>query len=338
MIRFKAFLKKGVIFLCFSYSFLLIIWFILRWLMFDQFWPLAIINTTIFYFFLPLPILMLFTIMQRLKWSFIVLIFPLGIFVYFWGSLFLPPIDFANNRTERKQLSAMSFNVLFSNQTPESLAASIESASPDIVGLQELAPHIVDSLKANTTDEYPYHTFDLFEPKGVGLLSRYPIISATKFYFPPRDDLALHTVIDVDGQLIHVFVVHFSANNFFDNPVSQLPGLATERYTHRANQIASLRKELKTVENPVILMCDCNFTDTSEVYFRLNQVLNDSYRSAGWGFGHTLHSGGLPFRVQRIDYVWHSDDFKTSTSYVVGQTGGSDHHPVISTLEYDGKD
>ena len=107
MHRFKALLKKGVVFLCFSYSFLLVIWFFLRWLTFDQFWLLAIINTTIFYFFLPLPILMLLSIMQRLKWSFIVLLLPLGIFVYFWGILFLPSLDIANDRPERKYLSAM---------------------------------------------------------------------------------------------------------------------------------------------------------------------------------------------------------------------------------------
>ncbi len=329
-------LRRIVSVLSFTYSLLILTWLGLRWLSFDQFWPLAIINTTIFFFFLPLPILLILAVHFRLKRAIVALVLPATVLVYFWGPLFLPTSQSTIEKSTR-HLTAMSYNVLFSNKTPDELVASIDSASPDIVGLQELAPHLIDSLKSDLQVDYPYHTFDLFEPRGVGLLSRYPIVSATKFYFPPRDRLALHTIIDWRGQSVHVFVVHLSANNFFDNPVTQLPELAIERYSHRANQITSLLEQLSVIEGPVILMCDCNFTDTSEAYYRLNQELNDSYRSVGWGFGHTLHPDDFPFRVQRIDYVWHNDDFLPLTSYV-GMDGGSDHHPVISTLMHNSEE
>jgi vancomycin resistance protein VanJ len=317
-----------------GYITFIVLWLLARAWLFDRVWPLAIITTSIFYIFLPLPILLLVALYQRHKWAVIALMLPICVFLFFWGSLFLPPAaSTAGNPSQ--EIKAMSYNVLFSNETPEALANSIIFASPDIVGLQELTPEIIDSLKFNLLTTYPYHTFDRFKPHGVGLLSRYPILSADKFSFTPGDDRALHAIIDWHGQSVHVFVVHLSANNFFDHPLSQLPQLALARYEQRANQVTRLEEELSVIEEPVILMCDCNLTDTSEAYSRLEQVLNDSYRAAGWRFGHTLHAQGVPFPVQRIDYVWHSDSFTAVDSYV-GLVGGSDHQPVISTLEYHG--
>ena len=227
----------------------------------------------------------------------------------------------------------MSYNVLFSNHAPEALAHSVISASPDVIGFQELTLQIKDSLKFSLSETYPYNTFDMFGPQGVGLLSKYPILSANQLSFPPDDHRALHAVIDWHDQPVHVFVVHFSANNFFDNPLSQLPELARERYGQRADQITQLENELSLIDEPILLMCDCNFTDTSEAYSRLKQILSDSYRSTGWGFGHTLHPSNIPIRVQRIDYIWYSDSLIPVNSYV-GLAGGSDHHPVISTFRY----
>ena len=321
---------------CIAYSLLVIFWLFSRWLLFDQAWPLAIINTTIFYFFVPLPILILAALYQRHKWAIVALGLPVGVFLFFWGALFLPNPS-PSTGASAQEIIAMSYNVLFSNQTPGALATSIVSASPEVIGFQELTPQIIDSLGSSLSEIYPYGTFDLFEPQGVGLLSRYPILSANKFSFPPRDNLALHTIIDWEGQPVHIFVVHFSANNFFDNSMAQLPQLALERYGQRANQITYLEKELSLIEEPIILMCDCNFTDTSEAYSRLNHVLNDSFRSAGWGFGHTLKPQGIPFRVQRIDYIWHNNNFAPINANV-GLAGGSDHHPIISTLAYKGED
>ena len=330
-----TFPQKILSLLCFFYSFLFLFWFLLRWQIFDQYWPLAIINTTIFYFFIPLPILIIVAAVGRLKWPLVSLLFPTCIFIFFWGSLFLPTPVNSIQSPEVQKLTAMSFNVLSSNKTPEETVSSIISASPDLIGLQEISPRMIKAIKAEATDELPYHTFDMFKPSGVGLLSRYPIVSAEKFYFPPRDRLALHAIIDWQGQPVHVFVVHFSSNNFINNPLDQLPHLVRERYSERTHQMTSLLEKLDKIQEPVILMCDCNFTDTSEVYSRLSMNLYDSYRSAGWGFGHTLQPRGFSFPVQRIDYVWHSHDFEAITSYV-GERGGSDHHSVISNLKYNG--
>ncbi|WP_420642780.1 endonuclease/exonuclease/phosphatase family protein [Candidatus Leptofilum sp.] len=316
----------------FAYSVGIGLWFGLRWLLFDRFWLLAIINTSIFYFFVPTPFLLFFAIYQHKRIAALSLILPTAIFLFFWGELFLPNLT-SSPQGSAQELKAMSYNVLFSNPTPEAIAESINSASPDVIGFQELTPQIKDSLDFSLSETYPYNTFDVLGRQGVGLLSSYPILSVKQFPFPPNDQQALHAVIEWQDQPIHVFVVHFSANNFFDNPVSQLPELARERYGHRAKQITQIEKQLGQIDAPILLMCDCNFTDTSEAYFRLNKLLSDSFHSTGWGFGHTLHPTDFPIRVQRIDFVWHSDDLIPENSFV-GLAGGSDHHPVISTFRF----
>lgn len=154
--------------------------------------------------------------------------------------------------------------------------------------------------------------------------------AVTKFPFPPQE-LAIQAIVDWNGQPLHIFVVHLSANNFFDNPLAMLPQLAQERYGYRADQLSRLAEEVTAVSAPIILMCDCNMTDSSEAYAKMDSMLEDSFWQAGQGLGHTLYSKEIPFRVQRVDYVWYSDAF-TAVDAIVGQHGESDHHPIISTL------
>lgn len=311
------------------YSGLILGWFVLRLIFFDSFWPLAIVNTTAVYCFVPLPLLFVAALLVRDKKSLAVLLVPLAAFLLLWGALLLPAFANPQTLTERT-LKAMSFNVLYSNKETDALIESVRSAAPDVIGLQELSPESIDAFKSELSQEYPYHTFDDFAPKGVGLMSRYPITAVSKFSFPPQE-LAIHAIVDWDGQPLHMFVVHLSANNFFDNPLSMLPQLAQERYGYRENQITLLEEELTAVTDPIILMCDCNLTDSSEAYSRLDTLLDDSFWQAGQGLGHTLYPKDIPFRVQRIDYVWHSDEF-IATDAFVGQHGQSDHYPTISTL------
>jgi len=105
-----------------------------------------------------------------------------------------------------------------------------------------------------------------------------------------------------------------------------------ERFGRRAAEVSRLQAIIGDLDGPVLLMCDCNLTDTSEAYAGLNALLGDSFREAGWGLGHTSQPSGAPFPLQRIDYVWHSPDFR-AVQAAVGQAGASDHRPIIAHLE-----
>ena len=107
--------------------------------------------------------------------------------------------------------------------------------------------------------------------------------------------------------------------------------LVLERYGRRAAEVTRIQEKIAGLDEPILLMCDCNLTDTSEAYARLDTVLDDSFREIGWGFGHTFYPPVAPSPIQRIDYVWHSDDFVAVKAFV-GQDGGSDHLPIVAIL------
>ncbi len=307
------------------YASLIALWLIGRALIFDQWWWLALITTSAIYLFLPLPILAALGLWRR-DWRWMTgLLVPLSAFGVFYGELFLPA--FPPPAPAGPALTLMNYNVLWSNEDYAALAASVHSAQPDILGLEELTPANATPMVEALMADYPYHTLTP-ETQGVGLMSRFPIESVTYPSFPPRN-LALHAVVNWEGQPIHVFVAHFAANNFLTEPLPQIPSIAAERYASRLKEAERLAEEFQAVDGPALLLCDCNLTSASEAYQQIDAFLDDSFREVGWGFGFTLT---YPFSVQRIDYVWHTDNWMALTA-TVGNNGGSDHYPLIAQLK-----
>ncbi|MBU0702401.1 MAG: endonuclease/exonuclease/phosphatase family protein, partial [Chloroflexi bacterium] len=90
---------------------------------------------------------------------------------------------------------------------------------------------------------------------------------------------------------------------------------------------------------PLILLGDLNSTPTHEVYRTLSARFIDAFREAGWGLGHTFPTTGgrlgpipHPDRLVRIDYIFHSDDWRAETAWVGEWDGQSDHQPVVARL------
>jgi len=85
-------------------------------------------------------------------------------------------------------------------------------------------------------------------------------------------------------------------------------------------------------QHPVLVLCDCNLSDTSEAYQGLRAILQDTFADAGWGLGHTVLLGGLTIPLQRLDYIWRSRSWLAIAARVGMEAGGSDHRPVIATV------
>jgi vancomycin resistance protein VanJ len=288
------------------------------------------LNTVAEYVFAPLPILFFISVWKRDRVSLAEVCIPFLLFVLMFGHLFWPPSS--HEIIEDKQaITLMSFNVLYKNTTHEAIVDSILSANPDLVGFQEITPAIAASLVEKLENDYPYNTFQLLETGlSTAVLSKIPLESVERFDLPPRD-LALHTVVQLEGTKIHIIVVHLSPNNFFNHSTTEFVTLVKERYCRREKETVQLRQMIRELDEPVLLMCDCNLTDTSEAYARLDTVLDDSFSEAGWGMGHTLQPPQLSFPIQRIDYVWHTDEFEAIYASI-GQDGGSDHLPIVAKL------
>ena len=312
------------------YVVFIILWMTAKSLFFDQFWLIALPNTVAEYLFAPLPILLITSIWKRDWISLAKLSIPLTAFVVLFGHLFWPPPQ--NHVVDEEQvITVMSFNVLYSNKAYEAIVESIQSANPDVVGFQELRPASAKSIARQLETNYPYNTLQSLEAgQSAGILSKYPIERVEWFDLPPLD-IALHTIVRVEGEEVHMIVVHLSPNSFFDNPATEFVTLVRERYGRREKETIRLKQMIQDLNEPVVLMCDCNMTDTSEAYARLDTVLDDSFSEVGWGIGHTFQPPQLSFPVQRIDYVWHSEEFKAIQAYV-GQDGGSDHLPIVAKL------
>jgi vancomycin resistance protein VanJ len=312
-----------------------ILWAISRWLFQDRFWLLALINTMAEYLFIPLPFLFLIAIYRKNKHALATLLIPLGLYFVFWGRQFLPNLP---NQAiqDAGQIEVMTYNIWVSNRSSQLIVESVLGESPDLIGFQELSKHNIPILQSRLRQEYPFDTFASFSGarSDVGLVSRYPILSVERFSFPP-EERAMHAMIDWKGQNVHVFIVHLTANNLFQYPDTNIPELATKRFGQRAYQVQRIAEELAGIEEPVILLCDCNLTDTSEAYHTLSSRLNDSFKMSGWGIGHTLLTPTFSTPYMRIDYIWYSSDF-TAVSSHVGENKSSDHLPVVSVLALPG--
>ena len=311
------------------YVALIALWLVLRAIFFDQIWWLALLNTFAIYLFVALPLLLLASLWRR-RWALVFgLAIPTTAFLALFGTLLLPKPN--TLQIHDATITAMTFNVLTSNKDTDALVNAIRAAQPDILGMQELTSGKRAALRAAFGNQLPYHTLDRPTSFGnIGLMTRFPIETARPITLPTAQP-ALYARLRVNGQQLHVVVAHLTPNHLFKNPAINLETAASDAFARRAAEIAFLHEELYGLSEPALLLCDCNLTDTSQAYAELGSFLSDSFREAGWGLRQTNYASGVPFPMQRIDYVWHNVGL-IAIAAEVGQAGGSDHLPVVVRL------
>lgn len=228
-------------------------------------------------------------------------------------------------------LTVMTFNLLWGNENYDRISQVVQAANPDILAVQEIRPKNIKPLTA-ALPGYTNSTFleiDAFHT--IGLLSRFPIQTAAPLKPSPLER-GLQADVSVDGRQVKIFVAHLTPTYTPMQPIAGYGSRIQEKYDRREREVDYLAQQVQTSNLPTLLLCDCNLTDTSQAYPTLQAVLSDSFRNAGWGLGHTL-AGIFPVPAQRVDYVWHSDAFRT-VSAAVGLESGSDHRPAIATLDW----
>ncbi len=308
------------------YVILFSVWILLRFLFFDSFWWLALINTVALYIFVPLIIFLPFALLCRYWRLFFALCFPLGLFIGLYSSFFLPSLS-APITQNQPTIKAMTFNMLFNNDDYDSIAKMVAENKPDIIGLQEVRSQTAPILKKRFAKDYPYSAFHPVELNhNVGILSRFPIDKFITLPAPPIQRAIQVTLRLNNGEPIEAIVAHLTPNY----PVNKFMQLAEYWYKSRAAEVSYLSNIVKQYDEPTILMCDCNFTDTSETYSQMQNFMSDSFHQAGSGFGHTFK--GKFFPVGRIDYIWHTKKLQAIDAYV-GKGGGSDHLSAIAKLQ-----
>jgi endonuclease/exonuclease/phosphatase (EEP) superfamily protein YafD len=293
-----------------------------------------LLNTLAFYLFVPIVVFLPLCLWSRQRRLLLGLLFACLLFLSLFHPLFNPFAKAALPAPAQPTLKVMSFNLRWDNRNYGKVAQMIRTAQPDLIGLQELQPGEVSNLAAALAPDYPYravHPVDLFHT--VALFSRLPIDSMTALPNPPLERGLQVTIRDKNDRPLNVLVTHLAPNNMPLFPLSRFAAETRDRYSRRAAETASLQTLVRSQSLPTLMLCDCNMTDTSETYAQLRQVFKDSFQERGWGLGHTISVKGIPFPVQRIDYIWYTDEIQAIDAFV-GPDANSDHLPIVATLRY----
>jgi endonuclease/exonuclease/phosphatase family metal-dependent hydrolase len=240
-----------------------------------------------------------------------------------------------------QSLRVMSYNVQYGNEGLDSVIAVINDEKPDIVGLQELDVHWdarsrfvnqAELIAKGTGMEYRFARIyqlpgsDSTKPPrefGVGILSRFPIVSFTNHTItrlstqeenPVPKPLPgfLEAILDVNGTKVRVFDVHL---DFRRDPAV------------RKQQVADMLAAMGSAPMPTLMFGDMNARPDAPELEPLFQKLRDSWPySQGPGL-----TGPARNPAGKIDYILMSSDFRVAKTWVP-KVYASDHFPVVAEL------
>jgi endonuclease/exonuclease/phosphatase (EEP) superfamily protein YafD len=321
---------------------------VLRWIIPDSPTLIAFINTFAHLLWMPALVLFPIAVMSR-RWQWVIVLFlPMVLFIAHYGEAFVPRNPVMASPTV-PMIDLLTYNLLGNNRTPQRIPDVITTVDADIVALQEVSVTFGEQIA--TLEQYPYqaihsaadHGDDLKrrETMGQAVLSRYPIIEDDYWVydFLPIPLAHQRVVVDIDGAQVVVYNVHpthpgMTGASFF----------STE---FRRREVQDLLDRVTSETLPVIMLGDFNLSDLNVEYDQITAVLTDSYREVGQGMGFTFPDLGevnardsisfapnfvsdfqiIPLML-RLDYVFHSADFKAVSAHVHHTSGGSDHRPL----------
>ena len=284
------------------------------------------------YLFSLLPLAAFFTALtkHRAGWAAVVTVTLL--FLELFGGNLTPPSPVVRARAGGPTLTAMTYNVLFTNTDAAPIVANIRNANPDLIAFQELTHTLEGQLAQELGGTYPYHT-----PLHTGcnaqvtIWSRYPLQVESV-----EEDVLCRVrsvVLNLDGHRVRVVNVHGWPYIGIDRESVELG------FGWRQEQVECILDNIEGQPESLILLGDLNSTPMHEAYQALSTRLVDSFGEAGWGLGHTFPTAGGRYRsfpypglLVRIDHVFHSRDWKAEATWVGEWDGHSDHRPVIARL------
>ncbi|HSH02171.1 MAG TPA: endonuclease/exonuclease/phosphatase family protein [Anaerolineae bacterium] len=309
-------------------------------------WWLAFASVWEAWWYAPLPLLLVGGMVWRpSKYVVLVLLVPCLLWGEAFGGLFWP----RSGGEGELSVGVLSFNVRYSGYDPAVIAAIIEEAGADIVGIQELTTELDAYLATELASIYPYQltTPAVTGPWGSGVFSRYPLTLVSDegdAYGFLHTQIVSFTYPVGDGEEeVYFFNVHTTPPQLLIETSPLLPVGVPRGYGAwpRHEQIREVRAQLDEISEPVILVCDCNMTPASYDYDYLTANLSDAFAEAGWGWGHTFHFeggngwlAGIP--LIRIDYIFYSEHWGAYEARVLPR-GSSDHRALYAQLGFEGE-
>ena len=232
------------------------------------------------------------------------------------------------------------------------------SQDADIVCLQEVDVYKNDEfltlpeVKKNLGRKYPYSYIDfaIYDKRhqyGTMIWSKYPLIHKQSIHYETRGNISNRCDVVIGSDTIRLFNNHLESYNFKAEDIAELDSMhnyegflaAFKRLKAKWNRAIPLRneqarivrKEIEQSPYPVIVVGDFNSIALSYAYWHISEGLHDAWRTIHpWQWGATCEHRGFGFR---IDYILSSETL-LPTACSIPDAPGSDHKPVVATLEW----
>lgn len=228
----------------------------------------------------------------------------------------------------------MTFNVLFESKDIEKSVDAIDASGVDLVCLQELTPEFAKAFTERLGGRYPHRAFT---PKtgtwGIGLASRHPLSAVKVFEQSPNKMPAVEARVRVGKSSLMISCVHFypaGASGKRDAGfLQQMAANAETRVKQAENLLARYAKE----KGPLLVLGDFNEDASGKaVEVFTHQGFLNACRASSSQCGPTWPGATSVFpAVVQIDHVL-GREVRFDSAQVV-KSGGSDHFPVIATID-----
>ena len=239
-----------------------------------------------------------------------------------WKKEVLTAKDMPNGHAH--QLKIMVSNVLTPNDETQKLVELVKDKRPDILITLETDKKwekALNQIEAN----YPYTVkVPLDNLYGMHLYSKLELIDPEVKYLMIDDIPSIHTQLRLQGgQVIWLYCLH---------PMPPSPTEA-DKSTTRDAELLMVGKHIKENKQTAILAGDLNDVAWSKTTRRFQRISGLLDPRIGRHFINTFHVK-YPFLRWALDHIFHSACF-TLVDIQRMPSIGSDHFPVLTTLQYD---
>lgn len=209
----------------------------------------------------------------------------------------------------------------------------VKKEAPAILCIQDYHPRKNNDL---AFFKYKYEHLSGNKIKhGQAIFSQFPIINSGSVEFPNTSNNAIFADIVKGKDTIRIYNVHLESLRIN----TQIDSLTREKSERLFNRVSStfmmqqsqtelLLKHKSESGYKTIICSDLNNTSFSYVYRKIKGNLNDTFKSAGNGFGRTYDFKFFPVR---IDYIF-ADPAFTVNGFKAYNQHLSDHYPITATL------
>ena len=230
---------------------------------------------------------------------------------YWWGTVAEP--------MGSERLTIVHLNTAAANPDKEAVVEFVRSADADVVLLAEVTPVLLELLEQADLGMHPVAGTPAGTPIGLLALALDPTVTGRITNLGVSEVPAVLLELELGGQPIQILGFHTSS-----------PGREA-RSSDRDDQMAAAGRRVQERSTPMVLIGDFNATPwTGAFRDLLDAGLVDGQR--GRGVAGSWPAGWGPFKIP-IDHAVHTPEL-TTTSYVFGDSAGSDHRSLTVTIAF----